>query len=229
LPYVEAGKSTKAVFIPMKKWHHSEEGKRHISEALKGKGLGIHYSPATEFKKGIVPWNKGKTGVYSPETLERFSRASKGRRLSTEHRAKLMGKPAWNKGLRGYHSGPQHHNWKGGISHHPSYRGFIQKRRVIRKRTNGGSHSLDQWLALKRMSAYLCNVCGNMEPFIKLTEDHIIPLSKGGSDDISNIQPLCAYCNSRKQGRTQEEAFPESAYVSFLMPQKVEQPKLFAA
>lgn len=36
---------------------------------------------------------------------------------------------------------------------------------------------------------------------VYLSADHIIPRSKGGSSDLSNIQCLCTRCNSKKGTR----------------------------
>lgn len=44
-------------------------------------------------------------------------------------------------------------------------------------------------------STKACAKCGDETV---LTRDHVIPLTKGGSDDIENIQPLCLPCNSSK-------------------------------
>lgn len=44
---------------------------------------------------------------------------------------------------------------------------------------------------------YRCVYCGKRAKG-KLTQDHIPPLSKGGSHTASNIVPACCSCNSRK-------------------------------
>lgn len=40
---------------------------------------------------------------------------------------------------------------------------------------------------------------------IMMTVDHCQPLSRGGLDIISNLQPMCIYCNSAKSNMTEEE------------------------
>jgi hypothetical protein len=50
---------------------------------------------------------------------------------------------------------------------------------------------------------YTCQICGRnvKEDNVKLEIDHIIPVSKGGSDDISNLQTLCFDCNRGKSNK----------------------------
>lgn len=43
-----------------------------------------------------------------------------------------------------------------------------------------------------------CKACGTTD---NLCVDHIIPMSRGGSDDMDNLQLLCRRCNSRKGAR----------------------------
>ena len=75
----------------------------------------------------------------------------------------------------------------------------MERRRNIRKKGNGGSHTIADWENLKVQYNWTCPCCHKVEPEIKLTEDHIIAITKGGSDNIENIQPLCHSCNSSKQ------------------------------
>ena len=49
-----------------------------------------------------------------------------------------------------------------------------------------------------------CNGCGNTYQEKDLTVDHIVPVSKGGTNDIANLQLLCHNCNSIKGNRSMD-------------------------
>lgn len=61
----------------------------------------------SETRKGIAPWNKGKTGVYSEEHRRKLREANRRRVITKETRRKLSEK---QKGKRG----KDNPNWKGG-------------------------------------------------------------------------------------------------------------------
>ncbi len=70
---------------------------------------------------------------------------------------------------------------------------------VARKRGNGGSFTASEWLDLCEQFDNRCLACSEHKP---LHADHILPVSKGGSSNIENIQPLCARCNGKKSNKT---------------------------
>lgn len=75
-------------------------------------------------------------------------------------------------------------------------------RRRAREIGGGGSYTAAEWLDKLALFASLCAYCGVDE---KMTVDHMTPLLRGGSNDISNIVPACGSCNSRKHTKTAEE------------------------
>lgn len=77
---------------------------------------------------------------------------------------------------------------------------YKYKRRALEKIGNGFTEK--EWQEMKSKYDYCCLKCGKQEPEIKLTIDHIYPLSLGGKHEQENIQPLCMDCNRRKQQDT---------------------------
>lgn len=85
-----------------------------------------------------------------------------------------------------------------------------RKRQLLKKGVIG-THKPKEWFELKRKYNFCCMGCGISEDelkekyketyFTKLTRDHIIPINKGGTDFINNIQPLCVSCNAKKRDK----------------------------
>jgi len=72
------------------------------------------------------------------------------------------------------------------------------RRRRNTKYNAQGSHTHLEFLSVCDKQNWKCASCRKVK---ELTEDHIVPLSRGGSDWIWNIQALCKSCNSIKGTR----------------------------
>jgi len=170
------------------KRHFTDEHRAKISAALKGKPSGRKGIPMSDESRakisaalmGNVPWNKGKT--FSESHKKKLSEAK-------------IGRPGpWTGKKRPGLTGKNHPRWKGGYENQL----HLNRRRKAQKKANGGNHSLAQWLELKATYQNRCAMCLEEK---KLTADHIVPISLGGSDSIDNIQPLCSSCNASKGNR----------------------------
>jgi len=106
--------------------HHSEEYKKKMSEAKKGKNIGEnhpmfgkHHSEEykkkmSEARKGREPWNKGIP--WSEESKKKMSESHKGKSPSEETKKKisesLKGNVPWNKGREPWNKGKKIGHWR---------------------------------------------------------------------------------------------------------------------
>jgi len=147
----------------------------------------------------MFPWNKGKKlPPLSKEHKKKISLTNKGRKMppfSKEWRRKL------SKAMKGK-TGEKSPGWKGGLTRNKKHVREVKNRneRARRNRKLGadGFHTAGEWETLKAQYNWTCPSCKRKEPDIRLTEDHVVPLSRGGTDNIENVQPLCGSCNSYK-------------------------------
>ncbi len=65
-------------------------------------------------------------------------------------------------------------------------------------RQRDGGVTREAWLSLLAAYDGRCACCGSTD---RVELDHVVPLSCGGADHISNVQPLCKRCNSGKKNR----------------------------
>jgi 5-methylcytosine-specific restriction endonuclease McrA len=80
------------------------------------------------------------------------------------------------------------------------------KRRALKLNALIDDFSFEKWLQRKEVFGNKCKYCGIEETKeIKLTQDHVIPLSRGGKHMLANIVPACKSCNSRKGTKTIKE------------------------
>ena len=158
-----------------------------------------HYSDSPSYKeshkRSSANWqakNKEKRNEYYREY--RKSNKDKMSEYQRRWRAKVVKK------VSAYSVEYKRNRKATDIEYLKTVREYCRIRRV-RRTGAGGAHTLAEWEALKAQHNCTCLCCQKQEPEIKLTVDHVLPLVMGGTDDISNIQPLCFSCNTKKNAK----------------------------
>lgn len=155
-----------------------------------------------EANRGV--WIKYKCDNCNKDCEEKQSHYKKKKRHYCSTKCYAEHRKKWNfteqnsyKGVRKEGESKQvyHRNYcknnKDVISH-------LKSRRYAKEKNAIGNHTLIEWNKLKDSYGNKCAYCKSE---VKLTKDHIIPLSKNGTDYIENIQPLCKSCNSKKYNK----------------------------
>lgn len=62
---------------------------------------------------------------------------------------------------------------------------------------------------------YVCAYCSRSFPSSDLSRDHIIPRSKGGTDDWMNVVTACKKCNTKKGDKTLSQVGFDLHYVPY--------------
>lgn len=144
---------------------------------------GKHLSPKTQFKKGLIPWNKGKKNPYTSETIKRMALSQLG---------KKRGNPTIQARINhslGAKRGKESNLWRGGIT---------KPNEALRK-------SLEYRLwrtAVYERDNYTC-VIGGKAHGDELNADHIksYALYPELRFELSNGQTLCIDCHAIKTKR----------------------------
>ena len=136
-------------------------------------------------------WYKANQGV-NRERGRRWDKANRKRRCEITlkwQRANPQKKREIDRKYRQTNPDKQH-GWE---KNNPEKANAITQRR--RARLHGNESEPYDFKAICEHYNNRCVKCGELKP---LTVDHIKPISKGGPDIASNIQPLCQACNSTK-------------------------------
>lgn len=118
--------------------------------------------------------------------------------------------------------------FRGGINSKTQCRSIIRVGSIILTRGHSRSYHGRRFVphltnrALFRRDGHLCLYCGDRFSTSDLTRDHVLPLSRGGSDSWKNVVTACYRCNNQKGNKVPEEWGGRSLIAVPYVPNKAE-------
>lgn len=98
------------------------------------------------------------------------------------------------------------------------HRMYSAKRRSLKLNAPINDFEKNEWEEVLSNFNYECAYCGSSE---NLEQDHVIPLSKGGSHTAENIISACKNCNSSKRQNLLEKWYPKQPFYDTKREEKI--------
>lgn len=118
----------------------------------------------------------------------------------------------YSRNLVAWTTGSHEFEFRGGVARSTGQRSRVVVNSIIAIKRSGRGGRIPRAVPplsnheLFRRDGFMCMYCGDEHPEQLLTRDHVVPLSRGGRDVWSNVVAACRSCNTRKGGRTPEQA-----------------------
>lgn len=153
--------------------------------------------------------------AYAAKNAVRANARAKTWREQNPERYRALMKASVARRREKYAANPEphrEHRRRYGRRHPERVRAMNQQRRA-RKLAATGFYTADEWMRLCRWFGMKCLCCGKRR---RLTVDHVVPFSQGGTNMIENIQPLCIACNCSKRDRHNTDYRDPAQLAAFL-------------
>lgn len=192
-----------------KKWA-SENPERNRAKSRQW--IEEHPEQARQTKREYYAANKDKFRAYKHEHQSRYLELKQSPEYKAKEAARRKHKAKelreYNREYRAAHPGWQADAMKDWRKRHPERDKANIHRRIARKHAADGNYTADDVRSLYELQEGRCVYCG-MRIFMDIAKDvhvdHVLPLSRGGSNSPDNLALTCSSCNHSKGARTIRE------------------------
>lgn len=176
------------------RWYHQTHRAENTARAYQWQANNVEKHRAARRAIALRKWY-----ALSPSEKTEKSRAQEKRRTPEQMEAR---RAYWRSHYHGLsdeekRKKKQAHNER--RRKNPSYRarGVVNTQlRYARVRGLPATLTVEQWEAIKKAYGFRCAYCGGTPK--RLTQDHVIAVTRGGGYTPDNIVPACQSCNARK-------------------------------
>lgn len=154
------------------------------------------------YRDHVVVWEKTISADMVRAQKRVWSRTPKAKEIRRKYNETTRGLEVNRASVRKRVENGKYERWANSSKGRSVLRAAQARRRALKINAPGEGFTACEWEDCKQAHKQKCYYCGKNG--MKLTMDHVIPLSRGGHHDKTNIVAACSRCNKVKGAKIYE-------------------------